>query len=56
MVDDTIKTLGGLDIIVANAGWTKFTTFGDLFAMTEDEWDKVSRAALWLLLMDRNWD
>ncbi|ORX92899.1 short chain dehydrogenase/reductase [Clohesyomyces aquaticus] len=32
--------LGGLDIIIANAGWTKFTQFGDLDAMNEEEWDR----------------
>jgi len=39
-VSETIKAFGGLDIIIANAGWTKFTNFADLEAMNEDEWDK----------------
>ncbi|PSN63908.1 short chain dehydrogenase/reductase [Corynespora cassiicola Philippines] len=39
-VDETIKLLGGLDIVVANAGWTRFTQFGDLDAMDETEWDR----------------
>ncbi|KAL6715011.1 hypothetical protein ACLMJK_007272 [Lecanora helva] len=39
-VHEAIDGLGGLDIIIANAGWTKFTTFGDLDALTEEEWDK----------------
>jgi NAD(P)-dependent dehydrogenase (short-subunit alcohol dehydrogenase family) len=40
MVAEATKALGGLDIIIANAGWTKPTAFGDLDALTEDEWDK----------------
>lgn len=39
-VAETITALGGLDVIVANAGWTKFTDFADLEAMGEDEWDR----------------
>lgn len=39
-VDETISAFGGLDVVIANAGWTKFTDFTDLEAMTEDEWDK----------------
>ncbi|MCJ1234714.1 hypothetical protein MMC14_002677 [Varicellaria rhodocarpa] len=40
VVRDSIKGLGGLDIIISNAGWTKASTFGDLDALTEEEWDK----------------
>ncbi|KAL2042273.1 hypothetical protein N7G274_004761 [Stereocaulon virgatum] len=45
LVQEAIDGLGGLDIIVSNAGWTKFTEsgegrFGDLDFMTEQEWDK----------------
>lgn len=40
VVKSTIELLGGLDIVISNAGWTKFTAFGDLNAMNEDEWDK----------------
>ncbi|KAF2872695.1 short-chain dehydrogenase/reductase-like protein SDR [Massariosphaeria phaeospora] len=39
-VDEAIEGLGGLDIVMANAGWTKFTTFSDLDAMDESEWDR----------------
>lgn len=39
-IEETIDKLGGIDIVIANAGWTKFTTFGDLDAMDESEWDK----------------
>jgi NAD(P)-dependent dehydrogenase (short-subunit alcohol dehydrogenase family) len=54
-VKDSIKALGGLDIIISNAGWTKFTDFGDLYAMTEEEWDKVSYA-IQLIAPDRSYD
>lgn len=39
-VQKSIDGLGGLDIIISNAGWTKFATFGDLDALSEAEWDK----------------
>lgn len=39
-VQDTIKAFGGLDIIIANAGWTRFSDFNDLGSMKDDEWDK----------------
>lgn len=39
-VEETKKAFGGLDIIIGNAGWTKFTDFNKLDAMTEAEWDK----------------
>ncbi|GKZ63286.1 hypothetical protein AnigIFM49718_011357 [Aspergillus niger] len=40
VVKTTIDQLGGLDIIVSNAGWTKITKFGDLDAMDDEEWDR----------------
>ncbi|KAH7125394.1 short chain dehydrogenase/reductase [Dendryphion nanum] len=39
-VKEAIEGLGGLDIILANAGWTRFSDFADLEAMAEAEWDK----------------
>ncbi|EAA62830.1 hypothetical protein AN5737.2 [Aspergillus nidulans FGSC A4] len=52
MVQTTIEQLGGLDILVSNAGWTKVTTFNDLDAMNEEDWDKCWSANvkghLWL--------
>ncbi|KAK4575184.1 hypothetical protein LTR86_001036 [Recurvomyces mirabilis] len=39
-VQETIKAFGSIEGIVGNAGWTKFTNFNDLDAMTEEEWDK----------------
>ncbi|KAM0480238.1 hypothetical protein ACHAPX_004065 [Trichoderma viride] len=40
IVQETVKNLGGLDVIVANAGWTKLSKFGDLHALNDDEWNK----------------
>ncbi|KAK1238129.1 hypothetical protein MKX08_002708 [Trichoderma sp. CBMAI-0020] len=40
LVQETVKNLGGLDIIIANAGWTKLSKFGDLHALNDDEWNK----------------
>ncbi|KAI9733230.1 MAG: hypothetical protein M1834_003314, partial [Cirrosporium novae-zelandiae] len=40
LVEEAIDILGGLDIVISNAGWTKFSTFGDLYALSEDDWDK----------------
>ncbi|KAF2720786.1 NAD(P)-binding protein [Polychaeton citri CBS 116435] len=40
LVQDTIKAFGGIDVVIGNAGWTKFVDFSDLGAMTETEWDK----------------
>ncbi|KAH8730343.1 short chain dehydrogenase/reductase [Phaeosphaeriaceae sp. PMI808] len=39
-VQETITQLGGLDIILANAGWTRFSEWKDLDSMSEEEWDK----------------
>ncbi|KJX99917.1 short chain dehydrogenase/reductase like protein [Zymoseptoria brevis] len=39
-VSETVSAFGGLDIIIGNAGFTKFSDFKDLDALTYDEWDK----------------
>lgn len=39
-VQETIKQLGGLDLIISNAGWTRFSEWSDLESMSEEEWDK----------------
>ncbi|OAL47030.1 short chain dehydrogenase/reductase [Pyrenochaeta sp. DS3sAY3a] len=39
-VQETIKQLGGIDIIIANAGWTRFSEWKDLESMSEEEWDR----------------
>lgn len=40
IVEGAIKALGGLDVIVSNAGWTKMGAFSDLYALAEEDWDK----------------
>ncbi|KAH8734495.1 hypothetical protein BGZ61DRAFT_442632 [Ilyonectria robusta] len=40
IVRETVEALGGLDIIIANAGWTKFSDFKDLEALSLDQWNK----------------
>jgi len=41
VVQDTVSAFGGVDIIIANAGWTRFSDFMDLDALEDEEWDKV---------------
>ncbi|KAL4930648.1 SDR family NAD(P)-dependent oxidoreductase [Aspergillus undulatus] len=52
IVQTTIEQLGGLDILVSNAGWTKIVPFADLDAMLEEDWDKCwsnnVKGHLWL--------
>ncbi|KAF3905731.1 hypothetical protein AA313_de0201843 [Arthrobotrys entomopaga] len=53
LVKQSIEALGGLDVICSNAGWTKFAQFGDLDALSEEDWDKCYavnvKANIWLL-------
>lgn len=44
VVQETLKAFGGLDGIIANAGWTRFSDFGDLGSMKDDEWTKCWNA------------
>lgn len=39
-VQSAIDSLGGLDIVIANAGWTRFSDFADLDALSDAEWDR----------------
>ena len=41
LVKETVEQLGGLDVLIANAGWTRFSNFGDLHDRSLDEWNKV---------------
>lgn len=41
IVTETVERLGGLDVIVANAGWTKFSDFADIRALSTEDWNKV---------------
>ena len=43
VVKETVETLGGLDIIIANAGWTRFSNFADLNDLSHEEWNKCWR-------------
>jgi NAD(P)-dependent dehydrogenase (short-subunit alcohol dehydrogenase family) len=31
---------GNIDVLIANAGWTRFSDFADLDALSDDEWDR----------------
>lgn len=39
-VSETLKAFGGLDILIGNAGWTRFSNFADLDALSYEEWDR----------------
>ncbi|KAH8752169.1 putative short chain dehydrogenase [Hyaloscypha finlandica] len=49
IIDEAVKGLGGLDIVVSNAGNTKIAPFGDIDALTEADWDHT-----WNLLVKSN--
>jgi NAD(P)-dependent dehydrogenase (short-subunit alcohol dehydrogenase family) len=54
LVDETVSTMGRLDVVISNAGWTRMTNFFDLDAqVNEDDWDRCFNANvkshLWLL-------
>ena len=46
LVKETVEKLGGLDIIVANAGWTRMTKIGDIYALSHEEWNKVCKLSV----------
>jgi NAD(P)-dependent dehydrogenase (short-subunit alcohol dehydrogenase family) len=41
-VKKAVERLGGLDIVIANAGWTRFSKAGDIYDLSNDEWNRVS--------------
>ena len=41
MVAQTVETFGGLDVLVNNAGTTRFIDFTDLEAVDDDAWDRI---------------
>jgi len=54
LVQESLAALGGLDVIVSNAGWTQFAkNYSDLDELSEEAWDKCyainCKAHLWLL-------
>lgn len=53
LVHEAIKTMGRLDVVVSNAGWTRMTTFLNIDeGVNEDDWDKCFvmnvKTHLWL--------
>jgi NAD(P)-dependent dehydrogenase (short-subunit alcohol dehydrogenase family) len=41
LVKETLDTMGRLDVVVSNAGWTRMTTFTDIEQqINDDDWDK----------------
>lgn len=53
LVHETIKTMGRLDVVVSNAGWTRITNFMDIDqGVNDDDWDKCFtmnvKTHLWL--------
>lgn len=39
LVEITVQELGGIDILISNAGWTKIVDYSDLEGMDEELWD-----------------
>ncbi|KAF2661826.1 oxidoreductase ucpA [Lophiostoma macrostomum CBS 122681] len=53
LVAETIKTMGRLDVVVSNAGWTRMTNFLNLDeGVNDDDWDRCFlmnvKTHLWL--------
>jgi NAD(P)-dependent dehydrogenase (short-subunit alcohol dehydrogenase family) len=53
LVTETVETMGRLDVVISNAGWTRITDFFDLEQqLNEDDWDRCFhanvKAHLWL--------
>lgn len=54
LVKETVATMGRLDVVVSNAGWTRLTTFANLDEqLAEEDWDKCFnvnvKSHLWIL-------
>jgi 3-oxoacyl-[acyl-carrier protein] reductase len=41
MVDEVVRSFGGVDILLSNAGTTVFVPFDDLDGLDEADWDRV---------------
>ncbi len=52
LVEETAARLGQINMLVSNAGWTKFAPWDDLFALASEDWDKTwtmnVKSHLWL--------
>lgn len=44
LVEDSREQLGGLDIVISNAGWTKVVPYEDLDALDDELWDGCFQA------------
>lgn len=44
LVEDAHSQLGGLDIVISNAGWTKYITYDRLDELDDEVWDKCFQA------------
>jgi NAD(P)-dependent dehydrogenase (short-subunit alcohol dehydrogenase family) len=57
VISNAVSSIGGcfslycLGLIVVK-GWTKMTTFSDLDAMDDDDWDRVRSPLLWTTTAD----
>ncbi|KAF2102272.1 NAD(P)-binding protein [Rhizodiscina lignyota] len=54
LVSETLSTMGRLDVVISNAGWTRLTNFMDFADGTvEEDWDKCFvynvKTHLWLM-------
>ncbi|KAH8703716.1 NADP(+)-dependent dehydrogenase [Talaromyces proteolyticus] len=39
LINETKANFGGLDVVIANAGWTRFAKPGDIYDLSIDEWN-----------------
>ena len=54
LIDETYTTMGRLDVVVSNGGWTRFSNFADLEdGVEENDWDRCFnmnvKSHLWLI-------
>lgn len=60
MVTQSVEVMGRLDVVVANAGWTRMTSFMDLEQnVDEGDWDRCwsvnVKGGLWLMEASRKY-
>ncbi|ODV91568.1 hypothetical protein CANCADRAFT_46601 [Tortispora caseinolytica NRRL Y-17796] len=59
LVEDSISKLGRLDIVISNAGWTRFINFADIDEVTEADWDRTCnmniKSHFWLYKYSRKY-